>query len=40
MKYVGEKLKEDELNELITDADPNKTGMVDYRKFAELIMSK
>ena len=40
MKNVGEKLKEDELDELIKEADPDMHGMVDYRKFAELMMSK
>ena len=40
MKYVGEKLKEEELDILISEADPEQTGMVDYKKFAELMMSR
>ena len=30
MKYVGEKLKEEELDQLIEESAPDQNGMVDY----------
>lgn len=40
MQTHGEKLSEEEVNEMIHQADPNETGMINYREFAKMILSK
>ena len=37
---LGEELDDDEINEIITNVDPKKTGKIFYEAFCAYIMSK
>lgn len=40
MTSIGEKLSEDEVNEMIKEADVDGTGQIDYNDFVSTILSK
>ena len=37
MCQLGEKLSEDDIDEMITDADKNGDGMIDYKEFVKYM---
>ncbi|PFH35614.1 putative calmodulin [Besnoitia besnoiti] len=39
MKALGELLTDDEVEQMIKEADPNKTGRIQYANFAKLLVS-
>ena len=40
MKNIGEDLSEQDLTDMILEADTNGDGLVDYEEFAELLSRK
>jgi len=40
MTTQGEKLTEEEADEMIKEADPNNTGTIQYEEFVKLLMSE
>ena len=36
---MGEKLTEEEADEMIREAKPNEKGLINYREFVKIIMS-
>ena len=38
MTKVGDKLSEKEINEMIQEADPQKTGKIQYEKYIKVLM--
>ena len=37
MKNIGEDLSEDDLTEMITEADKNGDGVIDFQEFAQML---
>jgi Ca2+-binding EF-hand superfamily protein len=40
MNDLGEKITDDEMNQLIDDAKPDETGQFDYVEFVKMMLSK
>ena len=40
MQNLGEKLTDDEINEMISEADADGDGHVDYEEFVKMMSSK
>jgi len=37
MKSIGEELSEEDLTEMITEADKNGDGLIDFQEFAQML---
>jgi len=40
MRNIGENLSEDDLNEMISEADRNGDGLIDYQEFVGMLSKK